>query len=69
MAPLRVLLIDNRDSYTYNLFQQIAVVNGGTPGRSCLLVRRKSCAERGTCSTDRSAAPRSGPGRRAQRRL
>ncbi len=34
MAPLRVLLIDNRDSYTYNLFQQVAVVNGGAPGRS-----------------------------------
>jgi anthranilate/para-aminobenzoate synthase component II len=28
-APLAVLLIDNYDSYTFNLFQQIAVVNGG----------------------------------------
>jgi anthranilate/para-aminobenzoate synthase component II len=27
--PLSVLLIDNYDSYTFNLFQQIAVVNGG----------------------------------------
>ena len=29
MRPVRTLLIDNYDSYTYNLFQQIAVVNGG----------------------------------------
>ncbi|CAM9963814.1 unnamed protein product, partial [Sphacelaria rigidula] len=25
------LLIDNYDSYTYNLFQQLAVVNGRAP--------------------------------------
>lgn len=28
--PIRTLLIDNYDSYTYNLFQLIAEVNGGT---------------------------------------
>ncbi len=27
--PLRTLLIDNYDSYTYNLFQLIAEVHGG----------------------------------------
>jgi hypothetical protein len=27
--PLKTLLIDNYDSYTYNLFQLIAEVNGG----------------------------------------
>lgn len=27
--PIRTLLIDNYDSYTYNLFQLIAEVNGG----------------------------------------
>eukprot|EP00959_Pyramimonas_sp_CCMP1952_P197911 4139270-Pyramimonas_sp.AAC.1 len=30
-VPLRILLIDNYDSYTFNLFQQIAVVNHGAP--------------------------------------
>lgn len=29
---LRTLLIDNYDSYTYNLFQLIAEVNGGAAG-------------------------------------
>jgi hypothetical protein len=28
-SPLRILLVDNYDSYTFNLFQQIAVTNGG----------------------------------------
>ena len=34
---LRTLLIDNYDSYTYNLFQLIAEVNGGElhAGTSC----------------------------------
>ena len=27
----RILLIDNYDSYTFNLYQLIAAVNGGTP--------------------------------------
>ncbi|KAK9835181.1 hypothetical protein WJX81_004045 [Elliptochloris bilobata] len=31
MRHLRVLLIDNRDSYTYNLFQLIASVSGAIP--------------------------------------
>lgn len=29
MAAIRTLLLDNYDSYTYNLFQLIAEVNGG----------------------------------------
>lgn len=37
---LRTLLIDNYDSYTYNLFQLIAEVNGGAPGRGGLPGRR-----------------------------
>jgi hypothetical protein len=28
-APVRTLLIDNYDSYTYNIFQELSVVNGG----------------------------------------
>lgn len=27
--PVRTLLIDNYDSYTYNIFQELSVVNGG----------------------------------------
>jgi hypothetical protein len=30
-ALVRTLLIDNYDSYTYNLFQLLAEVNGGEP--------------------------------------
>lgn len=30
-SPVHTLLIDNYDSYTYNLFQQLAVVNGRAP--------------------------------------
>lgn len=30
-APLRTLLVDNYDSYTYNLYQLLAEVNGGCP--------------------------------------
>lgn len=30
--PLKTLLIDNYDSYTYNLFHLISEVNGGTCG-------------------------------------
>ena len=29
----KILLIDNYDSYTFNLFQLIAAVNGGTPSK------------------------------------
>jgi hypothetical protein len=29
MRPVKTILIDNYDSYTYNLFQLLAVVNGG----------------------------------------
>ena len=28
-VPVRTLLIDNYDSYTYNIFQELSVVNGG----------------------------------------
>jgi anthranilate/para-aminobenzoate synthase component II len=28
---VRTLLIDNYDSYTYNIFQELSVVNGGEP--------------------------------------
>ncbi|KAF8658874.1 hypothetical protein HU200_059373 [Digitaria exilis] len=30
-APVRTLLIDNYDSYTYNIFQELSVVNGVPP--------------------------------------
>ncbi len=30
-APLRILLLDNYDSYTWNLFQQLARVGGRAP--------------------------------------
>lgn len=29
LEPIRTLLLDNYDSYTYNLFQLLAVINGG----------------------------------------
>jgi para-aminobenzoate synthetase len=29
--PVRTLLIDNYDSYTYNIFQELSVVNGVPP--------------------------------------
>jgi para-aminobenzoate synthetase len=29
--PVRTLLLDNYDSYTYNLYQQLAVINGQPP--------------------------------------
>ncbi|MGC4804663.1 aminodeoxychorismate synthase component I [Micromonospora sp. DT233] len=38
-APVRTLLIDNYDSYTYNLFHQLAGVNGGEP----TVVRNDEC--------------------------
>ena len=34
-VPLKTLLIDNYDSYTYNLFQLIADVNGGLCSVAC----------------------------------
>ena len=43
--PLRTLLIDNYDSYTYNLFQLIAEVHGGMSSCDCLsrLCTQTSC--------------------------
>jgi hypothetical protein len=29
--PIRTLILDNYDSYTYNLFQLLSVINGGLP--------------------------------------
>ncbi|GAA3632938.1 aminodeoxychorismate synthase component I [Kineosporia mesophila] len=37
--PVRTLLVDNYDSYTYNLFQQLAVANGTEP----IVVRNDEC--------------------------
>ncbi|GLY33590.1 aminodeoxychorismate synthase component I [Kineosporia sp. NBRC 101731] len=37
--PVRTLLVDNYDSYTYNLFQQLAVANGAEP----IVVRNDEC--------------------------
>ena len=34
-VPIKTLLIDNYDSYTYNLFQLIADVNGGVCSVAC----------------------------------
>lgn len=41
---LRTLLIDNYDSYTYNLFQLIAEVNGGAAALGCVLRWRSAVA-------------------------
>src|SRR6266536_3084919 len=38
-APVRTLLIDNYDSYTYNLFQQLWAQNGCEP----IVVRNDEC--------------------------
>ena len=35
---MRALLIDNYDSYTYNLYQLIAEVNGEEPRASFVLI-------------------------------
>ena len=43
MVQLKTLLIDNYDSYTYNLYQLIAEVNGGTPLLYFILLFTEAC--------------------------
>jgi anthranilate/para-aminobenzoate synthase component II len=52
--PLKTLLIDNYDSYTYNLFQLIAEVNGGVSN----MAKQRRHARLQTSSSK----PASGPG-------
>ena len=44
MMPVRTVLIDNFDSYTYNLFQLLAEVNGGEAS-SILLPTHHQCID------------------------
>jgi hypothetical protein len=76
--PVRTLLIDNYDSYTYNIFQELSVVNGGeyesispffVPAAASPERRRRAhCAFSGGRSK-LTEARRSAAGGRAQRRV
>lgn len=50
--PLKTLLIDNYDSYTYNLFQLISEVNGGNS-----FLQRPTQAELSAAMTTDCSAP------------
>lgn len=51
---LKTLLIDNYDSYTYNLFQLIAEVNGGIARLEALSVPIRGCVRESYCTLDNS---------------
>lgn len=42
LQPTKTLLIDNYDSYTYNLYQSLAVVNGGDFSSSFAILSQPS---------------------------
>ena len=66
-APLRTLLIDNYDSYTYNLFQLIAEVNGGAPAAARQRPRQRP-APRVAAGGRARRTPPAAAARRARRR-
>ena len=67
MGGLKTLLIDNLDSYTYNLFQLIAEVNQGKLQRGCRLAP-STFAAASSLWTAIAAVPRRGAARDPQQR-